>query len=45
MDPSAIEGMWEREATPAPDPADEKLKRARARGAALSELDEGVMAA
>ena len=45
MDPSAIEGLWEGEAAPAPDPTDEQLGRARARLVALSGLDEGALAA
>ena len=44
MDPSAIEGLWEREAAPSPDPTAEQLRRARARIAALSGLDEGALA-
>ncbi len=43
MDPSAIEGLWEREAAPAPDPTAEQLRRARI--AALSGLDESALAA
>ena len=45
MDPSAIEELWEREAAPSPDPTAEQLRRARARIAALSGLDEGALAA
>ena len=46
MEPSAIEGLWERAAAPAAaDPTDEQLRRARARILALSGLDEGAMAA
>ena len=45
IDPSAIEGPWEREAAPSPDPTAEQLGRARARIAALSGLDDGALAA
>ena len=46
MEPSAMEGLWERAAAPAAaDPTDEQLRRARARILALSGLDEGAMAA
>ena len=45
MEPSAIEGLWEREAAPAPEPTGEQVSRARARIVALSGLDEGAMAA
>ena len=45
MDPSAIEELWEREAAPSPDPTAEQLRRARARIAAPSGLDESALAA
>lgn len=45
MEPSAIEGLWEREAAPAPEPTGEQVSRARARIVALSGLDEGALAA
>ena len=45
MEPSAIEGLWEREAAPVPDPTDEQLSRARSSIIALSGLDEAAMAA
>lgn len=45
MEPSAIEGLWGREAAPSPDPTAEQLRRARARIAALSGLDESALAA
>lgn len=45
MDPSAIEELWEREAAPSPGPTAEQLRRARARIAALSGLDESALAA
>lgn len=44
MDPSAIEGMWER-GRPRPDPTDEQVSRARACAVALSRLDEGALTA
>lgn len=45
MDPSAIEGLWERTGGPAADPTDGQVERARARIVALAGLDEGAMAA
>ena len=45
MEPSVIEGLWEREAAPAPEPTGEQVSRARARIVALSGLDEGALAA
>ena len=45
MEPSAIEGLWEREAAPAPEPTEGQVSRARSRIVALSGLDEGAMAA
>ena len=45
MDPSAIEELWGREAAPSPDPTAEQPRRARARIAALSGLDESALAA
>lgn len=45
MDPSAIEELWGREAAPSPGPTAEQPRRARARIAALSGLDESALAA
>ena len=45
MEPSVIEGLWERELLPAPEPTEGQVSRARARIVALSGLDEGAMAA
>ncbi|MDO4436913.1 MAG: hypothetical protein Q4B77_03060 [Coriobacteriaceae bacterium] len=39
MDPSGIEALWERVAGPIPEPGGEQVERARARIAALTELD------
>ena len=45
MEPSAIEGLWERELLPVPEPTEGRVTRARSRIAALSGIDEGAMAA
>ena len=45
MEPSAIEGLWERELLPVPEPTEGQVTRARSRIAALSGIDEGAMAA
>ena len=45
LDQTHIEGLWEREAAPVPDPTDEQLSRARSSIIALSGLDEAAMAA
>ena len=45
MGPSAIEGLWERELLPVPEPTGGRVARARSRIAALSGIDEGAMAA
>ena len=45
MEPSAIEGLWERELLPVPEPTGGQVTRARSRIAALSGIDEGAMAA
>ena len=41
MEPSAIEGLWERETAPVPEPTEGQVSRARSRIVALSGLDEG----
>lgn len=45
MEPSSIEGPWERELLPVPEPTEGQVTRARSRIAALSGIDEGAMAA
>ena len=45
MEPSAIEGLWERGLLPVPEPTEGRVTRARSRIAALSGIDEGAMAA
>lgn len=45
MEPSAIEGLWERELLPVPEPTEGQVTRARSRIAALSGIDEGARAA
>ena len=45
MEPSTIEGLWERELLPVPEPTEGQVTRARSRIAALSGIDEGATAA